>query len=125
MSPVSFGGDGVIVGHRVADFGFENVEPGAEDGVVDHERGEDLDHLVIGAARFDDQPGVEAGGGHGTGQIARPDVDPANHAAAANLEAMVGGDAGEPRLEQVAAPFDIALEMTGGDRKRTRLNYSH
>src|SRR3546814_10862338 len=71
MSPVSFGGDGVIVGHRVADFGFENVEPGAEDGVVHHERGEDLDHLVIGAARFDDQPGVEAGGGHGTGQLAR------------------------------------------------------
>src|SRR3546814_9953129 len=26
---------------------------------------------------------------------------------------MVGGDAGEPRLEQVAAPFDIALEIAG------------
>src|SRR3546814_1350737 len=99
----------------------------------------------MGAGRFDDQPGVEAGGGHGTGQLARPDVDPAHHAAAAHLEAMVGGDAAEPGFEQVAAPFDIALEIAGapemlerggcgdegvvvaaeGDRKSTRLNSSH
>src|SRR3546814_7248472 len=69
--------------------------------------------IFICAARFDDQPGFEAGGGHGTGQLARPDVDPAHHAAAAHLEAMVGGDAAEPGFEQVAAPFDIALEIAG------------
>src|SRR3546814_7436923 len=69
--------------------------------------------IFIGAARFDDQPGFEAGGGHGTGQLARPDVDPAHHAAAAHPEAMVGGDAAEPGFEQVAAPFDIALEIAG------------
>src|SRR3546814_9961465 len=125
MSPVSFGGDGVIVGHRVADFGFENVEPGAEDGVVDHERGEDLDHLVIGAARFDDQPGVEAGGGHGRGQLARPDIDAAHHAAAAHLEAMVGGDAGEPRFEQLAAPRDVALEIAAAPEMPERRSEEH
>src|SRR5690606_39202171 len=104
------GGDAEFGRQLLPDRMFDDIEPCAQQRIVNDEWGENLDDLVAGAAGFDDQALGEAVRGYGRRGLAGADVDPAHHSAPANGEAMLLRHARKPVLQQFAATGDVILE---------------
>src|SRR3546814_18659476 len=84
-----FRGDAVGSGKGVAHTLFDNVETRRQNGVLDGKGRKNLDDLVMGSARFDDEPAFEAGADDRLSAVPRFHVQPAPHAASARRKALL------------------------------------
>src|SRR3546814_9784166 len=65
-----------------------------------------LDDLVMGSARFDDEPAFEAGADDRLSAVPRFHVQPAHHAASARRKAMLVRNPFQPSAQIITTPPD-------------------
>src|SRR3546814_1452630 len=83
-----------------------------------------LDDLVMGSARFDDEPAFEAGADDRLSAVPRFHVQPAHHAASARRKAMLVRNPFQPSAQIIATPPDRSEEHTSELQSLMRISYA-
>lgn len=84
---------------------------------MDHQRGQEFNHLILRAGQFDDETATEALFGDGLGKIRAVDFQAPDQAATAHFESQVpmrGGDLQQARLNSRRFPGNFVFERFGG-----------
>ena len=92
---------------------LEDVETGIQYLVVDSERREHFDDLVMRAAGFDDQPVGEASRGNGSRDFARAYVNASHHAPAPGGEVVLTSHSPETGVQQLSSARYVGLKSVG------------
>src|SRR3546814_12789759 len=83
---------------------FDNDETRRQNGVLDGKGRKNLDDLVMGSARFDDEPAFEAGADDRLSAVPGFHVQPAHHAASARRKAMLVRNPFQPSAQIIPTP---------------------